>query len=278
MSDAIFVKGLQKTFRTFTMGPVDFKINKGALTMLLGCNGSGKTTLMKCICGQYVPDAISEETRDDIKSLKKGFVFDECPFPDCYQVSKLSEIMSRLFPDWNKQKFHELCLKLQIDPEKRVYELSKGSRTKLQVAVNLSHDVDLLLLDEYSLGLDEQSKKVVLSELRNYLDDNRSIVLSTHDTSNIYQYADYVILMNGGKIVFDLDIPTIQDTFGIIRTSSPGPIVDEDCIIVSQRNGYGRTYLVKDKKELQEKFDQIVIETASIQDILSMYSEGAANE
>ena len=278
MSDVISVKGLQKKFKTFTMGPVDFDINKGALTMLLGCNGSGKTTLMKCICGQYVADTIEEEAHNEIKKLTKGFVFENCPFPDQYQVSKISKIMSKLFSDWNTQKFFELCLKLKIDPNKRIYEMSKGSKTKLQIAVNLSHEVDLLLLDEYSSGLDEQSKKVVLSELRKYLDDDKTIILSTHDSSNIYQYADYVILMKDGKIVFNLDIPTIQDTFGIIRTSTLDSVVDEDYVIISQKNGYGKTYLISNKKDFQNKYDQFAIETASIQDILSLYSEGAVGE
>lgn len=274
MNESIEIKGLRKTFGSFRLGPMDLEINKGSITVLLGNNGSGKTTLMKCICGQYVNENDNTQNIRQTTDLKKGFVFSECPYPESYKVKELAKVMSLLFSDWDDQRFLKLCMKLDIGQDKRIDSLSKGSKTKLQIAVNLSHDVDLLLLDEYSTGLDEHSKEIVLDEIGRFIDGSKTVIISTHDTSNIYQYADYVILLHNGKIVFHMDVPSIQDTFGIIRASSHNPSIDEEYIVSSKKCGYGKKYLIRNKKEVQRKYENDSIETASIQDILSFFSGG----
>lgn len=278
MNESIKIKGLKKTFGSFGLGPMDLEINKGAVTVLLGNNGSGKTTLMKCICGQYVNENDNTQNVWKTTNLKKGFVFSECPYHESYKVKELAKTMSLLFSDWDDQRFSNLCMKLNIDQDKRIDGLSRGSKTKLQIAVNLSHDVDLLLLDEYSSGLDEHSKEIVLDEIGRFIDGSKTVIISTHDTSNIYQYADYVILLHNGKIVFHMDVPSIQDTFGIIRASSDDRPVDKDYVVAFKKCGYGKKYLIRNKKEIQRKYETDNLETASIQDILSFFTGGETYE
>ena len=277
MNDTIEIKGMKKTFGSFTLGPIDLEIHKGAITLLSGPNNSGKTTLLKCICGQYIAETKTSET-DCLSHLTKGLVFDECPFPEKHRIKELAQLLSRLYPDWDGRRFSELCVKFQLNKEKRIGDLSKGSRMKLQVAVCLSHSVDLLILDEYSSGLDEQSKTTVIKEIKEYLNDSRAIMIATHDTSNIHQYADYIVLMKDGKVVIDMDIPSLQDAFGIVRASELDSACIKEHVVAYQNNGYGRSYLVRNKRKIQEDDDNIKIETASVQDILSFLSGGAADE
>jgi ABC-2 type transport system ATP-binding protein len=253
-------------------------IQKGAVTAVLGSNASGKTTFLKCLGRQYVCDKGHGTFPEENGQLRVGFVYDECPYPGTFTVQRLSKVMSDLYPDWDRNCFSDMCPRFGLNDGQRIGEMSKGSKMKLQAAVNLSHKVDLLLLDEFTVGLDDRSKRCVMGAVKSALDEDVAVVMSTNDTSDLERFADRIVILRDGKVVLDTDVPTLQDSFMIIRSTDPNITISADDLVNVRKEGYGSAYLVRSNGRIPETVGNTVVERASVREILAFYTEDRGHE
>ncbi len=268
MNEGIVIKGLKKEFRDFDLGPINASIPMGDVTAIIGANSSGKSALLRCISHSCRIDAGSVTFTKANCSGNIGIVMDRCPYPSGMDLMDLSGIMSKLFPDWDHNGFLRLCSHLDIDSRKEIASMSKGSQTKLQIAVSLSHRTDYILMDEPTSGLDSSSRDKVLDLVREYVsDENHTVVIASHDTSFIDVNADYVLLLDNGRQVLFNDMNSIRDEYGVVEGSTES--VPQRYIFGMEDGPYSHVAFVKHRTELSQRFPELIVENMRLCDLVT---------
>jgi len=226
---AIRIRGLRKRYRGFTLKDVDLDVPRGYVTGLIGPNGAGKTTLIKLIMNLVRRDAGTitvlglDNLADEVAVKSRiGFIYDEPPFYPDVSLADSARAVGPFYPGWSDRRFAELAARFGLPLRKRFKALSHGMKMKFALAVALSHDADLLLMDEPTAGLDLAFRREVLSELGAILQDERkSVLFSTHITADLERIADYVTFIRDGSIVFTLPKDELRDRWGVVRGDRP---------------------------------------------------------
>jgi ABC-2 type transport system ATP-binding protein len=183
-------------------------MESGYFYVLAGVNGSGKTTLLDCISG--VSQGFSGETQIDGISFKAspvlyrqklGYISEKCPFFMEESVASNGLTYGEFYPDWSVRDYSAYLDRLNVSPSKRIYELSKGEFMKLQICFSLAHHPDFLILDEPLEGFDPVFRHEFLSLLGELLDQDMGILLSTHITEDVDRLADYLLILENGRLV-----------------------------------------------------------------------------
>ncbi|MBQ7978760.1 MAG: ABC transporter ATP-binding protein [Candidatus Methanomethylophilaceae archaeon] len=274
MTKGISVRYLNKSFGRFKLQNINVEMPRGYVTAIIGNNGAGKTSLLKCITGSYVPDSGVIEFGVPKKYGRIGVVFDECPYPPTMKIEILSRTMNKIFDDWDNARFEELCRDYGIDRSSKVGALSRGMRMKLQIAVMLSHGTDYLILDEPTSGLDPEAREEFLGLLRDYVsDEERTLVISSHMTSDLEKIADQIVLMIDGKVILCQDRVSLLEEYGIVKVSNESAI-DDGFIIGTSEGEFGITALIKDRKTFSESHPDLVVDDASLEDIVVYHMKG----
>ena len=261
--NAIIVRNLTKHYKDFTLDHVSFEIPKGSVVGFVGENGAGKSTTIKAILGltpvdngeiellghRMKPDRYEETWKEEI-----GVVFDECNFPLSLKVKNIGSIMKNIYMTWDNRKFEDYLTRFALPSEKKVKELSKGMKMKLSIAVALSHDSKLLILDEATGGLDPVVRNEILDIFREFIEDEEhTVFLSSHITSDIEKIADYIMLIHKGKLIFTENKDELLYRYGIVRcTKEQALLIPEKIILGKEENTFETSVLVKDKSLLQE--------------------------
>lgn len=261
--NAIIVRNLTKHYEGFTLDHVSFEIPKGSVVGFVGENGAGKSTTIKAILGlipvddgeiellghRMKPDRYEEAWKEEI-----GVVFDECNFPLSLKVKNIGIIMKNIYKTWDNRKFEDYLTRFALPSEKKVKELSKGMKMKLSIAVALSHDSKLLILDEATGGLDPVVRNEILDIFREFIEDEEhTVFLSSHITSDIEKIADYVMLIHKGKLIFTENKDELLYQYGIVRcTKEQALLIPENITLGKEENTFETSVLVKDKSLLQE--------------------------
>jgi len=208
----IEIQGLSKKYKskdhdTFTLKNVSFNVPSGYITGFIGPNGAGKTTTIKLILSALKKDSGHIKMFGSKKNLQHnediGVVMDNPMYMDKWTMSDVAKAISPFYKNWSNEAYHGYLQKFGIDPKKKVEHLSRGMKVKLQIAVALSHNAKLLILDEPTSGLDPVARDEVCDLLRNFVsDENKSVLFSTHITSDLDNVADYITFILDGNIVF----------------------------------------------------------------------------
>lgn len=205
---AVSLKGVSVRREGFKLGPLDMAIPAGMVTAIVGSNGSGKSTLMRvllrmepfegeaAVLGQRLFPASDIPLRERI-----GFVSE---LPHSYENGLTADEKARFaslwYPGWSWDRYERLMHSFDADRTKKLGKLSKGMRRKAELAVAMSHDPELLLLDEPSSGLDPSVWKTLLEELTRFMDrGDRTLIFATHITEEVRRLADYVLFMHRGR-------------------------------------------------------------------------------
>ena len=201
MSNIIEAKDLCKSYSTFKLKDVSFGVPQGFITGFIGPNGAGKTTTLKILLD--VVNADSGNVNSLVKKEDIGVVMDGTMYVDDWKVSEVERAVSPFYRDWDKQTFAKYAKKFNLDMNKKVKDLSKGMKVKLQIAVALSHNAKLLLLDEPTSGLDPVARDEICDLLREFVsEEDKSVLFSTHITSDLEKTADYITFILNGSIVY----------------------------------------------------------------------------
>lgn len=280
--DALEIKNLNKTFDGFNIKNINLSLSKGYILGYIGQNGAGKTTTIKLIMNQIKKDSgeiriFGKEYNDDEAGYKNmiGFIGDECYFPTCFTLNDVIATMKDFYISFNEDKFREYVERWQLPYKKKIKEFSKGMKVKLSFASVLSRDTKLLLLDEPTSGLDPVIRSEILEILQEYIaDGERSVLFSTHITSDLEKITDYLFFINKGEKVFYDTTENILESHLLVK----GGIEDlteelREKLIGHKSSSYGFEGLIssKDKKYINEN---LLLEKPSMDEIIVFYISG----
>ena len=279
MSDyAIEIKNLVKKFDGFTLGPIDLSIPKGTIVGYIGQNGAGKSTSIKLLLGLLKKDlgeikilGYDNPNRIELKD-KIGVVFDDLLVPEEMTLVDLEKFCSRVYSKWDREFFYQLIKKFNLSEKQAIKSYSRGMRMKLSMAVALSHNAEILILDEATSGLDPIVREEILDFLLDFMqDENHTILISSHILSDLEKVADYIAFINDGKVLFVEAKDELKENYGICTLSNKEvENLDEEAIIGRRIHSFGQELLVK--RNLVP--DGIRLQKPSIEDIMIYFLKG----
>jgi ABC-2 type transport system ATP-binding protein len=281
---AIRIRGLRKQYRGFALKDVDLDVPRGYVTGLIGPNGAGKTTLVKLIMNLVRRDAGTvtvlglDNLADEVAVKSRiGFIYDEPPFYHDVSLRDQARAIAPFYPGWSDARFRELAGQFGLPLGKRFKALSHGTKMKFALAVALSHDADLLIMDEPTAGLDLEFRRELLDQLTSTLQDaKKSVLFSTHITSDLERVADYVTFIRDGAIVFTLPKDELRDRWGIVRTDRRGADRLPAAILRGRRERpHGVEVLVADAAAARAALGaDAVIDRASFDEVMVLMHHG----
>lgn len=281
MDNNILVDRLCKQFEGFSLDNISFKVPKGCIVGFIGENGAGKSTTINLILNELNKDSGQIQvfgTDHTIPTIKEniGVVFDECNFHDVFTATDIEKILKGVYKTWDSDIFSKYLKKFKIPNKKMIGTFSKGMKMKLSIICAIAHRPKLLILDEATTGLDPVVRDEVLDLFLEFIqDENCSILFSSHITSDIQKIADYVILIHQGKIIFEEQKDNLIYNYGVAkcRKEKFSSISSNDYII--QRNtNMSVECLVRDKEEFKKKYNNIIVDNATLEEIMLFYVKG----
>ena len=280
MSNILEVRGLCKSYDTFTLQDVHFDLPRGYIMGFIGPNGAGKTTTIKLILDVIRSDRGSvrlfghEEAALQNESI--GVVMDAPLYVDEWRIHEVEKAVSPFYQQWDRHTFATLLAQFGLDATKKVKDLSRGMKVKLQIAVALSHNASLLILDEPTSGLDPVAREEICDLLRAFIsDEHKSVLFSTHITSDLEKIADYITFILDGTIVFTGTKDALLDQYARV-TGGLSEISDEQkkSIIGYRAHGTGFEGMV-DSADIKKLPTSVLTEDISIEEIIIFMNKGA---
>lgn len=279
----ILVRDLCKQFDEFLLDHVSFQVPKGRIVGFIGENGAGKSTTINLILDELKKDngQIQIFGREHTSSSVKediGVVFDECNFHDVFNVSDIEKILSNVYKSWDSSLYRQYLKKFKIPERKQIGSFSKGMKMKLSIICAMAHKPKLLILDEATTGLDPVVRDEMLDLFLEFIQDEEcSIFFSSHITSDIQKIADYVILIHQGKIIFEEQKDDLVYHFGIVKCGREKfASISPDDYIIHRVTNVSVECLVRDKEAIKRKYKDIVVDNATLEDIMLFYIKGGA--
>lgn len=279
----ILVKDLSKEFSGFTLDHVSFQVPKGRIVGFIGENGAGKSTTINLILNELKKDSgeiklLGENYTAPSVKEQIGVVFDECNFHDVFTANNIEKILSKVYRSWNGELYQQYLKRFNLPGNKPIGSFSKGMKMKLSIICALAHRPKLLILDEATTGLDPVVRDEILDLFLEFIqDEEHSIFFSSHITSDIQKIADYVILIHQGKIIFEEQKDDLVYHYGIIKCGKETfTSISPDDYIISRTTAISTECLVRDREAIKRKYKNIIVDHASLEDIMLFYIKGGA--
>jgi len=275
MEYALKLENVTKEYKDFKLDNISVNVPRGVIMGFIGENGAGKSTTIKLILDLIRRDAgiITVLGTDvcELKSIKEkiGVVMDESCFPENLNVEEISKIMKRIYSTWNDERFFGYMEKFSIAARKPVKEYSRGMKMKLSIAAALSHDSEILIMDEATSGLDPIVREEILDIFLDFIqDETHSIFMSSHIISDLEKICDYITFIHKGRIIFSESKDVLIDNYGILKCSEEElKEVLPEAIKGIRKNKFGIEALVL-KNEISVRH---VVDRANIEDIMLFY-------
>lgn len=279
MENAICIRGLCKHYEDFSLENLDLTVPTGTIVGFVGENGAGKTTTLKAIFGAIRTDGGSIEVLgctdpDRLDKSQIGVVMEDSFFYETLTPRQVNSIMKSLQPGWDSAEFARLLHDYQLPEKKLIKDMSKGMRMKFRLATALAHKPKLLILDEATSGLDPVVRGEVLDYLRDYIqDENHSVLMSSHITSDLEKVADSIAYLHKGRLLFQMDRDELLEKYGILRCSPEQlEALDSRIKVATRKTGFTCETLVSDAAAARRALPDAVIDRASIEDIMQFYT------
>ena len=281
MTNAFMVSGLTKSYQGFVLDHVSFTVPGGSIVGLIGENGAGKSTTINAALGlvQREDGVVSilgrEELDGDIKE-QIGVVFDGSNYPEILSPRKLNRVMKNIYRTWDEQIYFGLLKQFSLPSDKQIKQFSKGMKMKLAISAAFSHHSRLLILDEATSGLDPVVRDDILDMLMDFVqDEEQSILVSSHITSDLEKIADYIVFIHEGKVVFEKPKDELTERYGIIKCGAAQfDTLDKSDIISYRKMDYEWQILVSDRERAQRKYPKALVVPAAIDEIMLLYVKG----
>ncbi|MBR3422326.1 MAG: ABC transporter ATP-binding protein [Ruminococcus sp.] len=286
MENILDIKGLNKAYEGFALKDVTFSLPKGYIMGFVGQNGSGKTTTIRSILNMANIDSgkisifglDSVENAVEIKE-RLGVVFDSLYLANHLNIKQIDKQLAPFYKDWSSEEFFRRIKAFGLPDNKKVGDFSKGMKMKLMVAVALSHKAELMILDEPTSGLDPVARDELLDILSEYIsDDSRSVLFSTHITSDVERIADYITVLHGGKVWFTGTKDDLHEKYLVLRGAEEdiSSSLREKCIgYHGYRNGFDALISADLLDEIPPELET---EKASIDEILVYIAKEDSHE
>ncbi|WP_390409270.1 ABC transporter ATP-binding protein [Lacticaseibacillus jixiensis] len=276
------VKRLQMHYPNFDLD-VSFSVAEDEVVGLIGRNGAGKSTTFKAILNLLVPDSGAVTLFDQpVATLapkdkaRIGTTFPESFFAESFTLQDIGRIMQASYPNFSQAEFLTSCTKQHLPLNKSLKGFSTGMKAKAKLLVAMSHEADFLLLDEPTSGLDVLVRQEVLAMMQDYLDarSGRAILLSSHISTDLETLCDRIVLLDAGHIKLAATVDEIQTNYGVLKLTAPQyDQVKTDHLLAVKPRPFGYQALTDQREYYQENYPQLVIEPATLDDLLVLLTE-----
>lgn len=283
MEYSIVATELKKDYGEFNLN-VSVKVPKGNIVGLIGENGAGKSTFLKLILGLIESNGGSFEILNEKKINENrmileniGVVIDDNVIPENLNIIQVNRIMNDIYEQWDEEKFYRLTEELKLNKGKKIKEYSKGMKMKLSLMVALSHNPELLILDEPTTGLDPVVREQILDMFLDFVQDSsHSILFSSHIMDDLEKIADYIIFLKNGRVLLSEKKDNIIYEWGVLRCEEDKlKNIEEKYIIAYRASSYGYDVLVNDKETIREMFEEVIIDDATLNETMLICSDNS---
>ena len=276
---------LQKNYPDFTLD-CSMDIHPGMITGFIGPNGAGKTTTFKAVLGLISRDggeirlfgrqtpALSAQDKQRL-----GVALAETGFSGELTVPDVKKILGAFYQHFDPLLFQKRAVELALPMDKKIREFSTGMRAKLRVLSAICHGADLLILDEPTAGLDVLARDQILDMLRAYAEENenRSILISSHISSDLEQLCDDFYMISGGKIICHEETDRLLSDYALIKVSPQDyETLDRSHILRRQKESFGFSLLTDQKRFYAENYPNLVVEPVTMDAYIMIMLKGEA--
>lgn len=284
MNDILSLRQVEKQFDNFHLGPLDLDIKRGSVLGLIGENGAGKSTSIRLILSNIEEKEgeiyiFGKKKKDLIENERKkiAFVFDDLYLPQDMNLRQVEKFHSLFFGSlWESNMFWNLVEKFDLPIDKDLKLFSRGMQMKTSLILALSHNADLLILDEATSGLDPIARDDILDLLLDFIqDENKSILISSHILSDLEKIADDIAFIHRGKLIFLENKEDLKEKYGIATlTKDEFESLDKRAIVGVRKHSFGIECLIE-KSLVPEGLD---MDKARIEDIMVFMIKEKYNE
>ena len=254
MKPLLKISHLDKQIGTLHLQDISFTLEPGYIFGLIGRNGSGKTSLIRTLLNLYHKDSgaivvngcpmdsMEHEAKDQI-----GFVLDEFIFEEKLSISANGRYFGSTYSKYDHSLFLQFCERFNLDPKQKTGRLSKGQKTRFQLAFALSHQAKLFIMDEPAAGLDPLFRRELTGYMQELVEDaTRSVLFSTHLTADLDQIGDYIALLDEGRFCFCMDKESLRERFVLLEgTEQQIRSLHSPKILAAVHEQYGSTALAE---------------------------------
>ena len=278
--NAIEIRNLTKKFDGFTLDNISFDVPKGSIMGFIGQNGAGKTTTINSLLNILNWDSgeirlLGQEMPEHEYEVKERIaaIFDVLPFNDDLSAKQLTRMMRGIWKEWDEDTFLGYLERFQLPFKKKFGQCSKGMKMKLQIAAGLSHKAKLLIMDEATTGLDPVVRNEILDIFLEYLqDEDNSILMSSHITSDLEKIADRVTFIDKGRILLTGIKDEILDNHGVVKCSKKDfKDFEREDYISARVTDFGAEVMVSDRFKAAKKYSGAVIDKTTLEEIMLFY-------
>lgn len=275
----IKIDNLEKNYKGFSLS-ISMEIMPGRVTGIVGRNGAGKSTTIKSILGLVSPDNGSvsvfgtEATRLSKKEKSQiGVALADSGFSTYLTLNDVIAIMKNMYREFDAKAFREECKRQKLPFDKKIKDFSTGMKAKLRVLVAMSHEAQLLILDEPTAGLDVLARNEILDMLRDYLakDATRSLLISSHISSDLEGLCDDIYMINEGKVILHEDTDQILSNYAVIKVDDATfEKLDQKYLLKTKKEAFGYCCLTNEKGYYVDNYPNIIVENGNIDDLIIM--------
>lgn len=278
------LKNVCKNYQDFLVKNVSFTLPRGYIMGFVGPNGAGKSTTIKMIMNLVRRNSgdimiFGKDNRKAEKEIKQniGFVYDENHYYEDLTCEQMKKIIAPLYKNWDEAQYQTYMERLQVPKNKKIKQLSKGMKMKFAIAMALSHHAELIIMDEPTSGLDPVVRSELLDMLQEIvMEEEISVLFSTHITTDLERIADYITFINEGEIVFTGEKDEILENHVIVKGSND--LLDpegKELFVGLRKNKFGFEGLAKDKQAIEDWFgNEVVLEKPTLDDIVVYTAKG----
>lgn len=280
--NAIEMRNVSKSYSDFTLKDINLCLPQGCIMGLVGENGAGKSTTIQLLLNAIKRNAGEiqilgvDNTTEAFLDVKEdiGVVMDEAYFPEVLNARMVNKVMQNTYKQWREDKFFDYLKRFQISEKKMFKEYSRGMTMKLAIAVALSHEPKLLILDEATSGLDPIIRDEILDIFNEFTrEEDHSVLLSSHIVSDLEKICDYIAFLHQGELLFCEEKDRLKEVYGMLQvTPQELESVPKDAIVGKKEGRYATELLVK-RDKISSAFQT---EAAGIEDIILFLAKRGA--
>lgn len=277
------IEHLKKQYRNFSLD-CSLELKPGCVTGLIGQNGAGKSTTFKAILGLISADSgsiailgknVREFTAKDKENL--GVVLSDSGFSGYLRIKDIVPVLQNIYTKFDRDFFMEQVRRFQLPVNKQIKDFSTGMKAKLKVLTAVSHNAKLLILDEPTAGLDVIARDELLELLREFLekDEGRSILISSHISSDLESLCDDLYMIHDGKIILHEDTDVLLSEYALLKMDAEQyEKLDKQFVLRRRKEAYGYSCLTSQSRYYVENYPEITVEKGTIDEVISMMVRG----
>ncbi len=283
MEPCLHIENLTKHYANFSLQDVSFSVPAGSIVGLIGQNGAGKSTTIRAALGLLQPDgghvSFFGKELTDLDKNDIGVVFDGDNFHDILTPRQIGNIAAAAYTRHDSNMYASFLRKFDLPENSPIKTMSKGMKTKLHLAVALSHHPRLLILDEATNGLDPVVREEILDLFLDFVqDESHAVLISSHITTDLEKIADYITLIHDGRVLFSKEKDELRYKWGILRcTASDFASIEKGDILAYRQEDCSVSILVANRDAAARSYPFAVADTATVDDILLLCIKGERN-